>query len=79
MAANAPTQRTTIDRALKHAKITMGDLARALGVADATARMWRKKIPAERVVQIERVTGYPRHKLRPDLYQYAPQQQGAES
>lgn len=67
----AKTKRaTTIDRALNHAKITTGDLARALGVSDATARLWRKKIPAERVVQIERVTGYPRHKLRPDLYQY---------
>ncbi len=45
------------------------DLSRGLGVDKATVTRWaQKRIPAERVVEIERVTGIPRHDLRPDLY-----------
>lgn len=45
------------------------DLSRGLGVDKATVTRWaQKRVPAERVVEIERVTGIPRHDLRPDLY-----------
>jgi len=45
------------------------DLSRGLGVDKATVTRWaQKRIPAERVVDIERFTGIPRHDLRPDLY-----------
>lgn len=42
-------------------------LARQLGVKVQSIQQW-KRIPAERVLDVERVTGIPRHKLRPDLY-----------
>lgn len=45
-------------------------LATKLGISDEAVRRYRKRVPAERVLQIEaavdgRVT---RHELRPDLY-----------
>lgn len=42
-------------------------LARALGVKHQTFYSWRR-VPAERVIDIERLTGISRHRLRPDLY-----------
>lgn len=42
-------------------------LARALGIARQTLAVW-KRIPAERLIQVEAVTKVPREKLRPDLY-----------
>ena len=42
-------------------------LARLLGVKHPTFYRW-SRVPAERVLQIERVTGVSRHELRPDLY-----------
>jgi len=48
----------------------MSKLARLVGVAPQTVDKWRirGRVPAERVLQIERVTGVSRHVLRPDLY-----------
>lgn len=42
-------------------------LGRALGIKPQSIQKWTK-IPAERVVAIERATGIPREQLRPDLY-----------
>jgi len=42
-------------------------LAKALGVPRQNIFQWRR-IPAEWVVSVERVTGIPRSELRPDLY-----------
>lgn len=43
-------------------------LAKALnGVSYQAVQKWRK-VPAERVHDVERVSGVPRHLLRPDLY-----------
>lgn len=42
-------------------------LARALGIKVQSVQKW-KKIPAERVVAVEAVTGISREKLRPDLF-----------
>jgi DNA-binding transcriptional regulator YdaS (Cro superfamily) len=42
-------------------------LARALGIKHPAILQW-VRIPAQRVVDIERVTGVPREQLRPDLY-----------
>ncbi len=55
-------------------------LARAVGVHHATVILWRSKgrIPAERVPAVARITGLPRHALRPDLWDAADApQQGA--
>lgn len=46
-------------------------LAELLGIRQSHISNWKnrgKRIPAERVLEIERVTGVPRHQLRPDLY-----------
>lgn len=43
-------------------------LARELGITHAAVRQWDGHCPAERIVDVERVTGIPREQLRPDLY-----------
>jgi DNA-binding transcriptional regulator YdaS (Cro superfamily) len=44
-------------------------LARLLNVREQTPYQWgRIRIPAERIIEIERLTGVPRELLRPDLY-----------
>lgn len=45
-------------------------LARLLRVHHTSIRDWQKtgRVPAERVLSVEAVTGVPRHQLRPDLY-----------
>lgn len=42
-------------------------LAAALNISSQAVSQW-KRIPAERVIDIERATGVPRQTLRPDLY-----------
>ena len=49
------------------AKGTIAALARDLGITRAAIHQW-DRIPADRVVEVERVTGVPREELRPDLY-----------
>jgi DNA-binding transcriptional regulator YdaS (Cro superfamily) len=52
------------------------DLARRLEkvtgtkVSEGTVAAWksRGRIPALRVIAVERATGIPRHRIRPDLY-----------
>ncbi|MGE9266406.1 transcriptional regulator [Escherichia coli] len=42
-------------------------LARELGIKHTSLYSW-KRVPAERVLDIERVSGVSRHELRPDLF-----------
>lgn len=35
-----------------------------------------KKVPADRVLDVERVTGISRHELRPDIFGPPPSQEG---
>jgi DNA-binding transcriptional regulator YdaS (Cro superfamily) len=42
-------------------------LARELGITHGAISQWRR-VPAERVIEVERITGIPREQLRPDLY-----------
>lgn len=54
---------------LKNVGLKLGDLARLANVDKATATRWaQKRIPAERVIDVERLTGIPRECLRPDVY-----------
>jgi DNA-binding transcriptional regulator YdaS (Cro superfamily) len=51
--------------------VRQSDAARACGVNKSTMSRWlsgRERVCAERVIDVERVTGIPREKLRPDLY-----------
>lgn len=60
--------------------LTMADLSRLLGVNKSTVSRWAlRRIPAERVIDVERVSGVSRQSLRPDLYpsDFAPPQQVA--
>jgi DNA-binding transcriptional regulator YdaS (Cro superfamily) len=65
----------TIDsrEALLRAAATFGgfaELARKLGVTPQAVGNWhmRGRVPAERVLEIERLTSVSRHALRPDIY-----------
>lgn len=49
----------------------MARVAKALDVTPGAVAQW-KKIPAERVVEIEQASGIPRQKLRPDLFEQRP-------
>ncbi|MBB3771554.1 DNA-binding transcriptional regulator YdaS (Cro superfamily) [Angulomicrobium tetraedrale] len=42
-------------------------LATLVGVSPQALSQWRR-VPPLRVLDVERVTGVPRHELRPDLY-----------
>lgn len=47
-------------------------LGRELGITRSTVWEWFRdggRVPAERVVEVERLTGIPRERLRPDLYE----------
>jgi len=45
------------------------DLSRILGVNKATVTRWSQRdVPAETVLTVERATGIPREKIRPDIY-----------
>lgn len=44
-----------------------GRLGELLGLTRAAPYYWTR-VPAERVLRVEELTGVPRHELRPDLY-----------
>jgi DNA-binding transcriptional regulator YdaS (Cro superfamily) len=50
-------------------------LARELGIKHTAMYSWNR-VPAERVLDIERVTGISRHDLRPDIFGPTPQPEG---
>ncbi|MGO4135149.1 transcriptional regulator [Rhizobium brockwellii] len=43
------------------------ELARRIGISIQAVSQW-KKVPGDRVLAVERVTGVSRSSLRPDLY-----------
>lgn len=45
----------------------VGALAKGLGISQPSVSNWRK-VPSERVIAVEKLTGVGRHILRPDLY-----------
>lgn len=58
------------DRALQRAIDKAGGrnaLAGALGISGPAISQW-DRVPAERVIEVARITGVPRSQLRPDLY-----------
>lgn len=59
-----------LNRAVEVAK-GQSALAKMIGVKQAHVWWWlnkSKRVPAEKVLQIEQATGVPRHELRPDIY-----------
>jgi transcriptional regulator with XRE-family HTH domain len=57
-------------RRYRHAlELSLEALASSFNVNKSTVLRWEEgRIPAERVLDVERITGIPRHELRPDLY-----------
>jgi DNA-binding transcriptional regulator YdaS (Cro superfamily) len=57
---------SALERAFKAAgnKLT---LSKRLGISHQAVAQWTRA-PAERVLQLEKLTGVSRHDLRPDLY-----------
>lgn len=51
-------------------------LADRLTISPSAISQWNR-VPAERVLEIEQITGVPRHELRPDLYPAPSQQESA--
>jgi DNA-binding transcriptional regulator YdaS (Cro superfamily) len=61
--------RTRFQIALSERGLKLVNVASALGVDKATVTRWSLgRIPAERVADVERVTGIGRYELRPDLF-----------
>jgi len=46
-------------------------LARAINVTPGAISQW-DRVPAERVIEVERLTGISRHDLRPDIFGVTP-------
>jgi DNA-binding transcriptional regulator YdaS (Cro superfamily) len=58
------------DKGLKAAIAAVGSktrLAAKIGLSQQAVSLWRR-IPAERIIVIERATKVPRERLRPDLF-----------
>lgn len=51
-------------------------LAKALGIKHTALYSWNR-VPAERVLDFERITGVSRHVLRPDIFGPAPSSEEA--
>ena len=58
---------TALEKAIKAVGSSVR-LAAMLGVKYQSIQYWKRRIPAERVLEIERITGVSRHELRPDIY-----------
>lgn len=58
----------TLDRVF--AACYPSELARRLHVSPQALHEWRRRglVPVGRVLDVETITGIPRHELRPDIY-----------
>ncbi len=55
--------------------LSLSQFAERIGVSRSYACQWEtgaRRVPAERAVEIERITGIPREQLRPDLFSKEP-------
>jgi len=60
---------TSLQDLLRAKDMRLADLARLLSVDKATVTRWSQNtVPTKHLFEVERVTGIPREKLRPDLY-----------
>lgn len=69
---------TTPQMALEKAKRIAGGTAKLaawLSISSQAVSQW-ERVPVERVLEVERLTGVPRYELRPDIYP-APQPEEA--
>jgi len=59
-------QSTPLDRVVA-AVGSKNELAAQLGITAQAISQWRR-VPTMRVLEVERLSGIPRHELRPDVY-----------
>ena len=59
-------EKTPLERAIEAAG-GVRPLAAALGITAEAIYVW-KQCPVMRVLDVERISGIPRHELRPDVY-----------
>jgi len=63
---------------IKQSGCTLANLAREMRVEKSTVTRWmQSRVPAERVADISAITGIPKHELRPDIFDPAPQKEPA--
>lgn len=66
-------KKTPLEQYRDAASRTLADLAGDFGVDKSTVLRWETgKVPADRVLEVERITGISRHQLRPDIFGPAP-------
>lgn len=59
----------SLHQEIKGRGMTLAEVAKAASVNKSTVTRWfQSRVPAERVLDLERITGLPRETLRPDLY-----------
>lgn len=63
---------TALKEYLNHERGRLTKLAASLGITPGAICQW-DRVPAERVLDVERETGISRHDLRPDIFGAAPQ------
>jgi DNA-binding transcriptional regulator YdaS (Cro superfamily) len=51
-------------------------VAKTLKITHGAVSQWRR-VPVERVLDVEKITGIPRHVLRPDIYPPSDRETGA--
>jgi DNA-binding transcriptional regulator YdaS (Cro superfamily) len=69
-------ERKSATDALKRARTAAGGasaVARAIGLTPQAVLQWQV-VPAERVLDVEKLTGVSRYDLRPDVFGPAPQE-----
>lgn len=70
--------RRSITLPMEHASLstlprgTKQAIATELGITAGAVSQWRNGVPAERVLDVERITGISRHELRPDVFGPSP-------
>jgi DNA-binding transcriptional regulator YdaS (Cro superfamily) len=50
--------------------VGLAKIGEPFGITAQAVAQWTR-VPAERLVKIEEITGVPRHVLRPDLYEFS--------
>lgn len=66
---------STLKKAIEGAGGT-ANLARALNITTQAISQW-SRVPADRVIQVEKLSGVSRYKLRPDVFGVEPKKVAA--
>lgn len=80
MICNIAFMRSPLTRYRKENALTLEALAVQFGAHKTTVMRWEEdRVPVERVLDVERITGISRHDLRPDIFGPPPAQASTEA